>query len=285
MSATPISVAVIQLNSQQNVADNLRVCKRLVFQAAEAGGRVILLPENFAFFGPEEERRSLAEPLRGSAGQSAAGVSHATLGPIQAALASWAKQLNVTLIGGGMPIASPDAGRPFNTSVVFSPEGQLVAHYHKIHLFDVMLPDGSQLKESAGTARGKEVVVCNTGSLCWGLSICYDLRFPELFRQLVDKGAQVLTVPAAFTLQTGKDHWEVLLRARAIESQCWVVAAGQEGSHPQQRRCFGNSMIIDPWGTVISRCSEGSGFALAPIGQEYLDAVRARVPSLAHRRL
>ncbi len=299
MLSTPLPVAVVQLNSQDDLVENLGQCKALVFEAAAAGAKVVLLPENFAFFGREEERKAVAESLwpaeghalggqaggaSGTGGAQAAGGSFVALHPVQRALSSWSKQLGITLIGGGMPIASDTAGCPYNTSVVFT-KGELVAHYHKVHLFDVALADGSELRESDGTTPGSRGVVAKVAGVGFGLSVCYDLRFPELYRSLVDQGALVLTVPAAFTLQTGKDHWEVLLRARAIESQCWVMAAGQFGTHPMNRRCFGNSMVIDPWGAVVSRCSEQVGYAMAKLDLGYLERVRQSVPSLKHRRL
>jgi len=169
--------------------------------------------------------------------------------------------------------------------VVFAPDGRLAAHYHKVHLFDVSLADGTELRESASTTAGTSLSGVRVGGFAVGLSICYDLRFPELYRGLVDGGAEVLLVPAAFTLHTGKDHWEPLLRARAIESQAWVVAAAQFGAHPRGRRCYGHSLIIDPWGAVVAQCPDRIGMALATIDRDYLEQVRRSLPSLKHRRL
>jgi predicted amidohydrolase len=184
-----------------------------------------------------------------------------------------------------MPELSGDDKRPYNSCVVFGPDGGLVARYRKIHLFDVELPDGSELRESAAVTEGAEPVVVEIGGFRVGLSICYDLRFPELYRALVDRGAEVLLVPSAFTLQTGKDHWHVLLRARAIESQCWLVAAAQWGRHPKNRASYGHALIVDPWGTIVAECSDRVGLVIADTDRAYLERVRSMLPSLAHRRL
>lgn len=276
MSEARLSVAAIQLNSQDDVGRNLAECGAWVARAAQAGAQVILLPENFAFFGPEADRRRVAEPPM---------IGMAAGGPIQAALAGFAREHGVTIVAGGMPIRSGDAERPYNACVAFAADGRPLAQYNKMHLFDVSLADGTELRESASTQAGDDVVAVALGSFTLGLSICYDLRFPELYRRLVDAGADVLLVPAAFTLHTGKDHWEPLLRARAIESQAWVVAAGQWGSHPGGRRCFGHSMVIDPWGAVLARCPDRTGMVVATLERPDLERVRASVPSLAHRRL
>ncbi|HWO11531.1 MAG TPA: carbon-nitrogen hydrolase family protein [Polyangiaceae bacterium] len=276
MSHSPLTVAAIQLSSQDDVAGNLAQCRQWLERAAQAGAKLAVLPENFAFFGPDAARVKLAEPLL-AAGTEAA--------PIQRALAGWARELGITIVGGGMPTQSGDAARPFNTAVVFGPDGRLLGHYHKVHLFDVSLSSGEQLRESSHTARGESLATLGVAGFEVGLSICYDVRFPELYRGLVDRGAEVILVPAAFTLHTGKDHWAPLLQARAIESQAWVVAAGQWGSHPGGRRCHGHSMVVDPWGAIIAQCPDRQGFALATLDHEYQQQVRASVPSLQHRRL
>ncbi len=255
------------------MGQNLTLAARLVGEAVARGAELVVLPENFAFMGDEAERASHAEVL---------GDGNA---PIQAALARLARQHAVHLVGGGMPEQSGDARRPFNTALCFSPRGELVASYRKIHLFDVELADGSSYQESRGNAAGSEPIVLDASGFKLGLSICYDLRFPELYRELVHAGAQVLLVPAAFTVHTGKDHWHVLLRARAIESQSYVVAAAQWGSHPLGRTTYGHSLIADPWGTVIAEAPDGLGFALGTLEMSRIREVRASVPSLRHRRL
>ncbi len=266
-------VAALQLNSQDDVGANLEACRALVEKAGQNGAAIALLPENFAFFGADEGRYAVAERL----GDADA--------PIQRALADMARASKLTVIGGGMPIQSDDPKRPYNALVAFGADGALVANYRKIHLFDVALADGTVLSESKGTTPGDDAVVVDVADLRLGLSICYDLRFPELYRKLVDARADVLLVPAAFTVHTGKDHWHVLLRARAIESQSWVIAAAQWGKHPRGRTTYGHSMIVDPWGTVVAEASDGVGLIVADIDPEYSARVRASLPSLDHRRL
>jgi deaminated glutathione amidase len=268
-----LELAVVQLSSQDHVAQNLATCATLVAAAARRGARVVVLPENFAYFGPESGRRAHAEKL----GDLAA--------PIQGALARMARENACYVVAGGMPVQSADAERPHNASPVFDPSGTLLHSYDKIHLFDVDLADGTSLRESASTLPGAEPRTLNLAGFEFGLSICYDLRFPELYRRLVRAGAEVLLVPAAFTLHTGKDHWHTLLRARAIENQCYVAAAAQWGSHPHDRKTYGHSLIADPWGTVIAECSDGVGFTLATLSRTRLDSVRKSLPCLTHVRL
>jgi predicted amidohydrolase len=266
-------VAAVQLSSQAGVAENLTACERLIGEAAARGARIVVLPENFAYFGDDAGRGALAE----RAGDTSA--------PIQGALSAWAQRESVHLVAGGMPERSEDPKRPHNTLVCFAPNGDYVASYRKIHLFDVDLADGTKLAESASTTPGSTPVVVEMDGFRVGLSICYDLRFPELYRALVARGAEVMLVPAAFTLHTGKDHWHVLLRARAIEAQSYVVAAAQWGKHPGARTTYGHALVADPWGTVVAEASDGLGFALGALDSERIDSVRSSLPSLAHRRL
>lgn len=277
MAQSTLTVAAIQLSSQDDVSANLAHCKHWVDRAAAAGAKLVVLPENFAYFGPDARRSEVAEPL--------AAPTPGPRAPIQAALAAWAVEHSITIVGGGMPVQSEEAARPYNTAVAFGPDGRSLGHYHKIHLFDVSLSDGTDLSESARTLPGNTLSTIGVGGYQVGLSICYDVRFPELYRGLVDAGADVLCVPAAFTLHTGKDHWSPLLRARAIESQCWVIAAAQWGTHPVGRRCYGHSMVVDPWGAVVAECSDRQGFVLATLDREYQEQVRRGLPSLRHRRL
>jgi predicted amidohydrolase len=272
-SSESLRVAAVQLGCQDDVEQNLATCRRLIEAAAAESARVVVLPENFAYLGPETGKRELAERL----GDSAA--------PIQGMLMRAARETGVTIVAGGFPEASSDAKRPHNTCAVIAPSGEIAASYKKIHLFDVELPDGTQLLESVATLAGAEPVVVELEGFRFGLSICYDLRFPELYRALVERGAEVLLVPAAFTLQTGKDHWHPLLRARAIESQAWVVAAAQWGKHPKGRASYGHSLVADPWGTVVAESSDGVGVIVADLDRAYLERVRNTLPSLKHRRM
>jgi len=268
-----LDLAVIQLSSRDDVAQNLQACAKLVAAAVARGARVVVLPENFAYFGPESGRRAHAERL----GDTSA--------PIQAAVAKIARESACFVVAGGMPIASSEVERPYNALAAFEPSGALLGSYSKIHLFDVDLADGTSLRESASTLPGDEPRRLSLGGFEFGLSICYDLRFPELYRKLVRAGAEVLLVPAAFTLHTGKDHWHALLRARAIENQCYVAAAAQWGSHPHGRQTYGHSLIADPWGTVVAECSDGVGFTLATISRARIQSVRRSLPCLTHARL
>lgn len=273
ISGEAATVAVVQMNSQDDLSHNLDRVTARVREAAEARAEVALLPENFAFFGAEAARAELAEDLS------------TPEGPIASRLAELAREHRLTLIAGGMPERSSDARRPHNTCAVFGPEGEIQALYRKIHLFDVELSDGASYAESRSTAPGDRPVVTPVGGFSFGLSVCYDLRFPELYRALSDGGADAFVVPAAFTLMTGKDHWHVLLRARAIEGQAYVLAAAQWGAHPGGKRTYGKSCVVDPWGDVIAQAPEGEGIAVARLERRRIEGVRASLPSLAHRRL
>jgi predicted amidohydrolase len=272
--------AVVQLSSQDDVSKNLARACALVGEAAGAGAEIVGLPENFAFMGEEQHKREIAEST---------GEGGTEPGPITKAITAAARDHGVWIVAGGMPEASGDAARPYNTSLLVSPEGRVVARYRKIHLFDVDLPDGTRLLESGATKAGSEPVVTEitvgSAKVGLGMTICYDLRFPELYRKLVDRGARVVTVAAAFTLTTGKDHWHVLLRARAIENQVFVMAPAQHGKHPRGRTTYGKSLIVDPWGDVLAQCGEGEGFALARLDLGAQERVRASLPCLKHRRM
>ncbi|MBL8742336.1 MAG: carbon-nitrogen hydrolase family protein [Myxococcales bacterium] len=273
-AAPSVDVAAAQMQSQDNLAENLTCAGELIQQAKRRGASLVVLPENFAYMGNEDEKRAIAEPIGARRDD----------GPILAALRRFAEQSHVYLIGGGMPERSDDPSRPFNTSVLVSPAGEIVASYRKIHLFDVEVGDGASYHESKATSPGDRAVVADVGGVAVGMSVCYDVRFPELYRKLADKGAVLATVPAAFTLMTGKDHWHVLLRARAIESQLVVVAAAQCGIHPKGRRTYGKSCIIDPWGDVLAQAPDGVGIVSTSIDLERALRVRKSLPSLTHRR-
>ncbi len=274
MDAAPdLELAVVQLSSQDDVAQNLAACEKLVAAAARRGARVVVLPEWFAYFGLDSGRRAHAERL----GDTAA--------PIQSAVARMARDNACHVVAGGMPLESADPERPHNASLVFDANGALLGTYNKIHLSDVDLADGTSLRESASTMPGAEPRTLSIAGFEFGLSICYDLRFPELYRRLMRAGAEVLLVPAAFTLHTGKDHWHALLRARAIENQCYVAAAAQWGSHPDGQKTFGHALIADPWGTVIAECSDGVGFTLATLSRSRIESLRRSLPCLTHTRL
>jgi deaminated glutathione amidase len=273
MEPETLRVAAVQLQSQDDVNENLEVCRRLVDSARREGAKLVVLPENFAYFGADVGKQSSVERLSDPDGK------------IQRTLSELARNAEVFLVAGGFAEASSDPLRPFNTALVYGPDGRLVCSYRKIHLFDVALRDGTVLSESAATTPGESLVTFDIGQFRIGLSICYDLRFPELYRGLVGRGANVLLVPAAFTAHTGKDHWHPLLRARAIESQSFVVAAAQWGKHPLGRTTYGHSLVVDPWGTVVAEASDKVGVISASLDFSYLEQVRAAVPCLAHRRL
>lgn len=264
--------AAVQMSSQGDLDENLAAALRGVHEAADRGAGVVLLPENFAFMGDEEQKRNLAETLEGD-------------GPIVSALRGVARERRLTVIAGGMPERSADPARPFNTCAAFGPDGRLLARYRKVHLFDVDLADGTSYRESASTSAGDEPVTMSIDAVGVGLSVCYDLRFPELYRALSLAGVEVIVVPAAFTMLTGKDHWHVLLRARAIEAQAYVVAAAQWGKHPRGRHTFGKSCIIDPWGDIVAQASEGPGVIVASLDLDYVSRVRRGLPALTHRKL
>lgn len=263
-------LAAVQMTSGADKAQNLATATSLIRKAAQRGAQFIGLPENFAWMGPEPERDQNAESLDG---------------PTLSALQSLAKELGVTVLAGSILEGGAPGGRLFNTSVLFGPDGARLGVYRKMHLFDVEVGDGQTYRESAAVAPGTEVVVANAPFGKVGLSVCYDLRFPELYRKHSEAGAVLLTVPAAFTLATGKDHWEVLLRARAIENQAYVIAPAQQGKHPKDRMTWGHAMIIDPWGLVTARASEGEGLAMAEFDEALVAKVRRNLPALRHRRL
>jgi len=270
--------AAVQVCCTTDVEKNLDTVERLVRRAAERGASLVVTPENTPFLGPQFHKIALAEPLDG---------------PTLTRFGALAGELGIHLVVGSMAEqrrladGSPDTHRCHNTSVLFGPNGARLAVYRKIHLFDVDVPDGPSFRESDSVAPGDSVVVAETPLGRLGLSVCYDLRFPELYRALADKGADILLVPSAFTLTTGKDHWHPLLRARAIENQCWVIAPGQWGRHDAEgkRESYGHSVIIDPWGAVTADKGHGEGLALAEIDLARVAAVRRAIPVHQHRRL
>ncbi|MDP9140922.1 MAG: carbon-nitrogen hydrolase family protein [Pseudomonadota bacterium] len=270
------AAAVIQMNTRADCAANLAAAAELLRDAAQAGARLAVLPENFAFMG-ERETDKLA--LTESDGD----------GPIQSFLAQTARALKLWIVGGTIPLkVDNDARRVYATCGVWDAQGERVARYDKIHLFDVDVPgaSGERYRESASIAPGALTpVVVDTPVGRLGLSVCYDLRFPELYRALSAQGAELLCVPSAFTERTGEAHWELLLRARAVENLCHVLAANQCGTHAAGRRTWGHSCIVEPWGTVIADAGRETGFALASVDAERRATQRASFPVLQHRRI
>jgi predicted amidohydrolase len=281
LPSEPLEVAVAQLNAQDDVQANLATIASLVARASKRGAQLVSLPEGCASLGNTEKKRANAEPAPTLGDAPTVGLALTTLSAL-------ARTHRVAIAAGGLAIASSDPARPYNAHVVFDAEGTTRAVYRKLHLFDVDLPDGTTLRESDSSSAGEpssDLLTVDIGGWRLGLTICYDLRFPELFRALVDRGAHALLVPSAFTVPTGKDHWHVLMRARAIESQCYVAAAAQWGRHPEGRLTYGKSLIADPWGDVIAQASDGVGIALATLDPKRITDVRAQLPSLRHRRL
>jgi predicted amidohydrolase len=264
-------VGVVQMTSTENVEANMRTVQELIGEAALRGARMVLVPECFAYLGPEEGKIAVAESLDEG-------------GPILDRCRSAAADAGIDVVYGGFWEKGNGPSRVRNACFYMRADGSIAAVYRKIHLFDVDLPDGTKLLESETVEPGSEVVVAAAPFGTLGLSVCYDLRFPELYRRLVDAGAIALAIPAAFTLTTGKDHWHILLRARAIEQQCYVLAAAQTGHHYGKRWSYGHALIVDPWGTVTAECGEGEGVAVAPVDPRYVAKVRHALPSLGHRR-
>lgn len=266
-----LKASAIQLNSQPDVAKSLSDAKSLVEKAAEQGAELICLPENFAFLGDEREKFERAKEIAKA---------------VEDQLPEWAERLGVSILGGGYP-ASAGEGKIFNRSILILPDGSVAASYNKIHLFDVEVSQEETYRESATVQGGEpEAFVFENDHLpAIGFSICYDVRFPELYRSLVDKGAKILTVPSAFTRPTGEAHWEVLLRARAIENSAFVIAPAQTGQHGKKRETYGHSMIIDPWGRVMADLEKDTGCITVEIDLGILADIRQKLPSIEHRKL
>jgi len=271
-----LRVACVQMNTRGDVAANVGVATTLVDEAAAAGARLVALPETWVYKGRREGIRASAEAVDG---------------PSNAALAQLAARLGIFVLAGSIYEPSPVPGRVCNASALFGPHGDLLAAYRKIHLFDVTA--GTKVyRESDDVTPGAGLVTAeidvgssdSAATVTLGLTICYDLRFPELYRSLALRGAQILCVPSAFTAYTGAAHWEVLLRARAVENGCFVIAPGQVGEHLPGRACFGHSMIVDPWGAVLAEVQDGIGFCIADLDLGRLAEVRAQIPSLQNRR-
>lgn len=272
MAPWQLRVSAVQMRSTDDLAANLTACRALVAEAAAEGAQLVVLPECFSFLGRREgDKLAIAEALADS-------------GPIRSTLGELATKHGVWIVGGGTPERIPDdPRRTYNTALVVDPRGELVAHYRKIHLFDVDIPGGATLRESDATAPGCELVVVDVAGAKVGLSICYDVRFPELYRALVkDRGAEVVLVPAAFTAHTGAAHWHLLLRARAVEDQSWVVAAAQWGRHNEKRESYGHTLIADPWGTIVAERPEGDGVVTATLDSATVAQRRAQLPALRH---
>jgi predicted amidohydrolase len=260
--------AAVQLNSTDDYDRNLEVAERLVRAAASDGAKLVVLPEKWTVLGSHEAIRASAEPLDG---------------PGLSAAAGWARDLGIYLVAGSIPELVADQEKLANTSVLFDADGERAATYRKIHMFDVDVQDVSY-RESELEQAGEKIELGDVDGTKVGLTICYDLRFPELYRILALRGARVITVPSAFTERTGRDHWEALIRARAIEDQVFMVAAGQIGSAPPHYRSYGRSMIVDPWGTVLAQAADTECFVSADLDFAFQDDVRERLPSLRHRR-
>ncbi len=281
-------VAAIQLQSTSNEANNLDTAAALIERAAGYGARLAATPENTNFLGPHEEKVRGAQPLDGPVCSRFAELARRhSMYVLLGSFNELNEQARTQAAAAAAEAAVPKLGRCNNTSVLFGPDGARLAVYRKIHLFDVDVSEDVRFKESATIAPGSEVVTAPTELGTLGLSVCYDLRFAELYAALVRQGAQIITVPSAFTLMTGKDHWYALLRARAIETQCYVIAPAQSGKHDDRglRHSYGHSIVIDPWGQVIGAASDGPGLALAEIDLDRVARVRRQIPVAEHRRL
>jgi deaminated glutathione amidase len=268
-----MKAAAIQMTSGIEVAPNLARARALLEQAARAGARLAVLPENFALMAQRDaDRRAIAE----ADGE----------GPIQSMLAASARDFGLTLVGGTMPLRVPGEQRVAAASLVYGPDGARIGRYDKIHLFDVNVPDAAEShRESAGMVPGRQVTVLDTPCGRLGIAVCYDLRFPELFRRMVELGADCFVVSAAFTVPTGEAHWDLLTRTRAVENLCHLVVSAQVGEHENGRRTYGHSAVIDCWGRVLGELPAGEGVAIGSIDLERQARVRQEFPALEHRVL
>ncbi|NOY62685.1 MAG: carbon-nitrogen hydrolase family protein [Gammaproteobacteria bacterium] len=266
-------VAAIQMASGPNVHANLIEAKKLIDSAVESGANLVVLPENFALMGQADSDMLAIREHYGS-------------GPVQEFLSQQAAQHKIWLVGGTIPLVADDPDKVRAACVVFDDKGDCKARYDKIHLFDVHLPESEEnYSESTTIEAAREVVVIDTPLGRMGVAICYDLRFPELFRLMLDQGVELFAIPSAFTAITGKAHWETLIRARAVENLCYVVAAAQGGFHVSGRETYGDSMVVDPWGVVLDRLSRGSGVVVTDIDHGLLESTRRNFPVIDHRRL
>jgi len=264
-----IRVACVQMTSRADKAANLETAERLVAQAAATGADIVVLPEKWNAIGDAAVYHATAEPLDG--------------GESVAAMSGWARTHGITLVGGSIAERRDGREKLSNTSIVFDSDGEIVATYRKIHLFDVEV-GGVVYRESEAEEPGGEAVVAEAEDWKLGLSVCYDVRFPELYRILALEGAHIVTVPAHFTTPTGKDHWQVLLRARAIENQLYVVAAAQVGETLPGKPAYGRSLIVDPWGLVLAQAPDEQTVISAELDRDHLEEIRAKLPSLANRQ-
>jgi deaminated glutathione amidase len=265
-------MAAVQMVSGSAVPANLDEAARLIGEAVAEDAGLVVLPENFAIMPSNDADRLAVVETDGQ-------------GPIQEFLAAQARRHRIWLVGGTVPIAAKSADKVRAACLLFNDRGERVARYDKIHLFDVSLDNGEQYLESRHFEPGDQIVVADTPCGKLGLAVCYDLRFPELFRRLLDRGAELFAVPAAFTAHTGKAHWEVMVRARAIENLAYVIAAAQGGRHANGRETHGDSMIVNPWGEVLARRAHGAGHAIADCDRARLQSVRASLPSIRQRSL
>lgn len=266
-------IGAVQMTTGRKMSANLFEAERLIKELANDGARLIVLPENFAFIGRVDEDLLNIREADGE-------------GPLQRFLARVSRELGVWLVGGTIPLVARDPDKLRAACLVYDDQGRRVARYDKIHLFDVTLPDVEECyRESAIIEPGEDPVVIDTPFGRVGVAVCYDLRFPELFRQMLDSGVDILAIPAAFTAITGKAHWETLLRARAIENLAYVVAAAQGGFHINGRETYGHSMIIDPWGSILAQVPRGKGCVRSTIDRVFQDSIRRSFPTIHHRRL
>lgn len=261
--------AVVQLHVVPDIDENLKTASELIRRAADQGATLVVLPEAVDFFGNKEKT---------------AGWKTEIPGPVTTHYANLANELGIWIQAGSVHESIADQDRTYNTALLFNPQGEEVARYRKLHLYDVQIPGRVDALESANIAPGSEVVTADIDGHTAGLTICYDIRFPELYRELANRGAEIVFLPAAFMLYTGKDHWETLIRARAIENQCYMLASGQQGVSANGTTTYGRSMIVDPWGTVLATAPDGNSFAIADLNFDYLKRLRSELPSLANRR-